>query len=234
MKLLPCLALLLLLSSPALAQQAAPAASSAAPAEAALPEVVLETSLGSIRIELYPERAPRTVANFLAYVKDGFYDGTVFHRVVPGFLAQGGIYDQNLREKQTRPAIPDETDNGLSNLRGTVAAARAPEVADSATAQFFINLVDNRRLDYVSDRNALTQGYTVFGKVIEGMDAVDAMAELPTVALGPFAGDVPQPLVVILHASIVGQEPPAPAASVAPAASSAQPADPATASSVAQ
>ncbi|HET8898052.1 MAG TPA: peptidylprolyl isomerase [Rhodanobacteraceae bacterium] len=199
-----CLLVLFLLVPAIAVAQAAPAAASSA---AAPPRVLVKTSVGDITLELYPDKAPRTVANFLAYVQQGFYAGTVFHRVIKGFLIQGGIYDRELKERRTQPAIPDEADNGLSNLRGTIAAARAPDVTQSATSQFFINLVANRRLDFVSNRNGLTAGYAVFGKVIQGMDVVDKIGALPTMALGPFTGDVPEPLVVIESATLIQPQP---------------------------
>jgi len=215
-RLLLAAALLLLPSSVLLAQATKPAAT--APA-AAHPQVVLHTSQGDITLELYPDKSPKSVANFLQYVRDGFYSGTVFHRAIPGYLVQGGLYTRDLQAKRTRSAIPSEADNGLSNLRGTVAVARGAD-PNSGTAQFFFNLVDNRRLDFVGNQSGLTWGYAVFGKVIKGMDVVDKMAALPTRGLGPFAGDVPNPLVVIDSASVVGEEPaaaPAPA-QAAPAA----------------
>lgn len=183
--------------------QAAPAAP-IAPALAAHPQVKLHTSLGDITIELFPDKAPRTVANFLQYVQDGFYDGTVFHRAIPGFLVQGGLYTRQLTPKRTRAPIPDEANNGLSNLRGTVAAARGPD-PDSATAQFFFNIVDNPRLDYVGNQSGMTWGYAVFGKVIDGMDVVDKIDNLPTGPQGPFVGDVPRPLPVIESAKLIGE-----------------------------
>lgn len=184
------------------------------------PQVKLHTSQGDIVIELFPDKSPKSVANFLQYVRDGFYDGTVFHRSIPGYLLQGGLYTRNLEPKRTRPPVPAEADNGLSNLRGTVAVARGAD-PNSGTAQFFINLVDNRRLDYVSKQSGLTWGYTVFGKIVSGMNVVDTIAALPTHAQGPFAGDVPQPLPVIENASVVGE---APDAGPAGAGSSAAPA----------
>ena len=200
----------------------APAQDAPAPTsgQAPNPEVEFKTSLGNFTVEMYPDKAPKTVDNFLQYVRDGFYSGTVFHRVIKGFLVQGGIYDRELKQRRVRPAIPDEADNGLSNLRGTIAAARAPEVPDSATSQFFINLVDNRRLDFVSKQNGLTWGYAVFGKVIQGMDVIDKIAALPTIPLGPFSGDVPKPLVIIDSATVITDQP-APAATSAAAAASA-------------
>jgi len=197
-------ALLLLPSSVLFAQAAKPAATP--PAATAHPEVVLHTSQGDITLELYPDKSPKSVANFLQYVRDGFYSGTVFHRAIQGYLVQGGLYTRDLQAKRTRSAIPSEADNGLSNVRGTVAVARGAD-PNSGTAQFFFNLVDNRRLDFVGNQSGLTWGYAVFGKVIKGMDVVDKMAALPTRGLGPFAGDVPNPLVVIDSASVVGEEP---------------------------
>jgi len=139
------------------------------------PGVRVKTSLGEFVIELDPESAPVTVANFLQYVDDGFYDGTIFHRVVPEFVIQGGGLQADLVEKTTRPPIPNESDNGLSNVRGTVAMARMND-PNSATAQFFINLVDNPVLDATADR----LGYTVFGRVIEGTDVIDQIAAVKT------------------------------------------------------
>ncbi|HEX7368747.1 MAG TPA: peptidylprolyl isomerase [Rhodanobacteraceae bacterium] len=183
----------------------ASAASTAAPATAnAHPQVEIKTNEGDFVIELFPDKAPKTVANFLQYVKSGFYDGTVFHRVIPGYLVQGGLYTRELRPKRTQPPIPDEANNGLSNLRGTVAAARGPD-PDSATSQFFINVVDNPRLDYVGNQSGMTWGYAVFGKVVKGMDVVDKIDNLPTGPQGPFIGDVPRPLVVMESAKLIGE-----------------------------
>jgi peptidyl-prolyl cis-trans isomerase A (cyclophilin A) len=178
----------------------------------AAPQAVLHTSQGDITIELYPDKAPKSVANFLQYVRDGFYDGTLLHRAIPGYLLQGGLYTRDLQPKRTRPAVASEADNGVSNLRGTVAVARGAD-PNSGTSQFFFNLVDNRRLDFVGNQSGLTWGYAVFGKVIKGMDVVDKIAALPTHAQGPFAGDVPTPLVLIDSAHVVGEEAPAAAAS---------------------
>lgn len=214
-RLLLAAALLLLPSSVLLAQASKPAAAPAA----THPQVVLHTSQGDITLELYPDKSPKSVANFVQYVRDGFYSGTVFHRAIPGYLVQGGLYTRDLQAKRTRSAIPSEADNGLSNLRGTVAVARGAD-PNSGTAQFFFNLVDNRRLDFVGNQSGLTWGYAVFAKVIKGMDVVDKMAALPTRGLGPFAGDVPNPLVVIDSANVVGEEPaaaPAPTQAAPPA-----------------
>jgi len=154
----------------------ASASSAATPAAPVHPQVEFKTSQGDFVIELFPDKAPKTVANFLQYVKDGFYDGTVFHRVIPGYLVQGGLYTRDLRPKRTLPPIPDEANNGLSNLRGTIAAARGPD-PDSATAQFFVNLVDNDFLDHAGPSN---YGYAVFGKVTSGMDVIDKIAKVAT------------------------------------------------------
>ncbi|TAL74831.1 MAG: peptidylprolyl isomerase [Rhodanobacter sp.] len=186
------------------------------------PEVLLHTSQGDITLQLYPDKSPKSVANFLQYVRDGFYAGTVFHRVIPGYLVQGGLYTRELQPRRTRPAIPSEADNGLSNLRGTIAVARGAD-PNSGTAQFFINLVDNRRLDFVGNESSLTWGYAVFGKVVKGMNVVDKIAALPTRGIGPFAADVPNPLVVIEGAQVVGDAAPATAASIAPKAVSTGP-----------
>lgn len=171
----------------------------AAEAPAAPPKVQLHTSLGDITIELYADKAPKSVENFLTYVKSGFYDGTIFHRVIADFMVQGGGFTRDLRQKPTRAAIPIESKNGLSNLRGTVAMARTAD-PNSATAQFFINTVDNPRLDYAGDANP---GYAVFGKVIAGLDVVDKIRAVPTGAQGPFRSDVPLTPVVIEKATVL-------------------------------
>lgn len=142
------------------------------------PKVKLETSLGQVVIQLDPGKAPVTSQNFLEYVNSGFYDGTIFHRVIPGFMAQGGGFDTRFNQKPTRAPIKNEADNGLKNVRGSVAMART-SIPDSATSQFFINYVDNSFLDHTAPT---TQGwgYTVFGQVVEGMDVVDQIARNPT------------------------------------------------------
>lgn len=172
-----------------------PALALAADPAATAPRVKMETSKGAIVIEVYPDKAPKTVANFLEYVRTGHYFGTIFHRVIPGFMIQGGGVTADYQGKPLRPPVENEAANGLKNLRGTVAMARTAEV-NSATAQIFINLKDNPFLDY---RNATPEGfgYCVFGKVVEGMDVVDAIAKVPTGAGGPFAKDVPKQAVVI-------------------------------------
>jgi len=145
-------------------------------------KVRLSTSQGDIVLELDAEKAPKTVANFVAYVKAGHYDGTIFHRVIPNFMIQGGGYKADLSEKPTRPPIALESRNGLSNQRGTVAMARTG-IPDSATSQFFVNVADNTFLDQPNARDG--NGYAVFGKVVEGMDVVDKIRELPTKPQGP-------------------------------------------------
>jgi len=173
------------------------------PAEVASgPRVALETSQGRIVIELYPQKAPRTVESFLAYVRDGHYNGTVFHRVIKDLLIQGGAYTPDLQLKPERAPVANEAGNGLSNLRGTIAAARRASDKDSAGAQFFINTVDNRQLD-PSGAGAFNAGYCVFGRVIEGMDVVDRIRAVPTGKKGPFPGDVPASPVVIERAQLL-------------------------------
>ncbi|MBP1597316.1 MAG: peptidyl-prolyl cis-trans isomerase [Acidobacteria bacterium] len=143
------------------------------------PVVVIETSAGTITAELYPDKAPKTVANFLGYVKTEYYSGTIFHRVIKGFMVQGGGLTANLRRKPpTQPMVINEATNGLSNLRGTLAMARTSDI-HSATSQFFINTVDNVRLDHRGETGD-TYGYCVFGKVIDGMDVVDKIEGTPT------------------------------------------------------
>ena len=159
------------------------------------PVVVMETTLGSITIELLQDAAPVTVENFLQYANDGFFAGTVFHRVIPGFMIQGGGLTANLSEKNTRPPIRNEADNGVSNARGTISMART-SVVDSATAQFFINTVDNARsLDHrgTSPRD---YGYAVFGRVTAGMDVVDAISGVSTTRQGPHQNVPTEPVVI--------------------------------------
>jgi len=218
------LTLLLLLPVIAFAQSgtAAPAkpaaakpAAKAAPAKAkpvdktapaaettAATKVLIKTSMGDMTVELYPEKAPKSVENFLAYVNSGFYDGTIFHRVIDNFMIQGGGFTRELRQKPTRAAIANEAKNGLSNLRGTLAMARTGD-PNSATAQFFINVVDNPRLDYTSDQSGMTWGYCVFGKVTSGLDIVDKIRAVPTGAQGPFKSDVPTTPIVIEKISVI-------------------------------
>ena len=169
----------------------------AAPARAQ--KVKLATSMGEIVVQLDAEKAPKTVANFLQYVKAGHYNGTVFHRVIDGFMVQGGGLSADMQERPTRPPIPLEARNGLSNQRGTLAMART-QVPDSATAQFFINVGDNLRLDAANAADG--NGYAVFGRVVDGMDVVD---RIKTVPVGNRAGqqNVPQKAVVIQQATLL-------------------------------
>ena len=157
-------------------------------------KVHLDTTLGEIVIELDAEKAPKSVANFEQYVKEGHYDGTVFHRVIPNFMIQGGGMTPDMKEKETRAPIPLESRNGLTNQRGTLAMARTPD-PNSATAQFFINVKDNDFLNQAQARDG--NGYAVFGKVVQGMDVVD---KIRAVATGP--GDVPLQPVVIKKATV--------------------------------
>ncbi len=145
-------------------------------------KVRLSTSAGDIVVELDAEKAPKSVANFVAYVKAGHYNGTVFHRVIENFMIQGGGYKADLSEKPTRPPIALESRNGLNNIRGTLAMARTG-IPDSATSQFFINVVDNPSLDQANSRDG--NGYAVFGKVVEGLDVVDKIRTMPTASSGP-------------------------------------------------
>jgi peptidyl-prolyl cis-trans isomerase B (cyclophilin B) len=165
-------------------------------AGAAHPRVALETSKGKIVIELYPDKAPKSVDNFLKYVKAGQYDNTVFHRVIAGFMIQGGGFDTSMHQKATRPPIANEADNGLTNDRGTLAMARTAD-PNSASAQFFINVVDNTFLNHKS-KTPQGWGYAVFGKVVEGMDVADAIAAVKTKAQ-----DVPVEPVIIKKAHVV-------------------------------
>ena len=162
----------------------------------AKPRVKLSTSLGDIVVELDAAKAPKTVENFLQYVKDGHYDGLVFHRVIPGFMIQGGGFSTDMQQKATRPPIVLEATNGLKNERGTIAMART-NVPDSATSQFFINVVDNAMLNASGPGN----GYAVFGKVTAGMDVVDKIRAVPTGSRGMHR-DVPTSPVTILKASL--------------------------------
>ena len=182
-----------------------PLALAAGAAQAANPQVDLDTTAGRIRVELYPDAAPKTVENFLEYVKSGFYEGTQFHRVIGGFMIQGGGFTADFNQKPTRPPVPIEAEQskkaGLSNVPGTLAMARTSN-PNSATAQFFINVADNQRLDFRS-ADAAGYGYTVFGKVVDGMDVVNRIAQSPTGPGGPFPTDVPKDRVLIKSARIV-------------------------------
>ena len=172
---------------------------SAQAAESARPRVTFETSHGAFVLELDREAAPETVANFLAYVREGFYEGAIFHRVIAGFMIQGGGFSEEFRQLPTRPPVRNEADRGGRNDRGTIAMARTSD-PHSATAQFFINVVDN---DFLNHKSPTPQGwgYAVFGRVVEGMETVDRIAAVETGSRGPF-GDVPKETVVILKTRI--------------------------------
>ncbi len=177
----------------------------AQPARAANPLVEFDTTVGKIRVELYPDAAPKTVANFLDYVKAGHYDGTQFHRVIPGFMIQGGGFTADFQQKPTKASVANEAEQsskaGLLNTPGTLAMARTSD-PHSATAQFFINVNDNQFLNFKAP-NPQGFGYTVFGKVVSGMDVVDKIAKTSTGAGGPFPKDVPAQKVIITKAFVV-------------------------------
>ena len=170
-------------------------AASMAQAEGKNPMVLISTSMGDIKVELYPEKAPETVKNFLGYVNDKFYDGTIFHRVIAGFKIQGGGMDKDMKQKATKAPIKNEAGNGLKNDTGTIAMART-NVVDSATAQFFINVKDNNFLNHGDDSPAKF-GYAVFGKVVDGMDVVHKIEHVST------KSDVPNEPVIIKSVTVV-------------------------------
>jgi len=205
LRLASLLALLLapLLAAAAVAPVAAPATTDETTTGPETTRVLLVTSLGEIVLELDAAAAPATVENFLSYARDGHYNGTVFHRVIPGLLIQAGAFTPDLQQKPSRAPVPSEAGNGLSNRRGTVAAARDRGVVDSATAQFFFNLVDNPKLDPAGGDSPYTAGYTVFGRVLQGLDVVDRIAAVPTSAQGPFPAWVPQVPVVIERVQVL-------------------------------
>lgn len=171
-------------------------------APAVLPRVLIRTSAGDVRVELFPDRAPLTVANFLAYADGGHYRGTIFHRVIPTFMIQGGGFGLDLAERPTRPPVRNEAGNGLSNARGTLAMARTDEV-HSATSQFYINVEDNPKLDHRDDSDE-GFGYCVFGRVVAGMDVVDRIRYAPTMDYGPFE-NLPRRPVTILEVKRVAE-----------------------------
>ena len=181
--------------------------------EEKMPRVRLVTTLGDIVIELNQAKAPKSVDNFLTYVNDGFYNGTIFHRVIDGFMVQGGGFTQDFKKKTVRAPIENEANNGLKNLNGTVAMARTND-PHSATAQFFINVTNNGFLDHRSP-SPRGWGYAVFGKVVEGMDVVDTMRRTATGSGGPFRKDVPRTPIVIQSAMLESATP-IPAAQMAP------------------
>ena len=173
--------------------------------QAANPQVDLDTTAGKIRIELDPAAAPKTVENFLAYVNAKFYDGTQFHRVIKGFMIQGGGFTADFKQKPTRPPVKNEAEQsskaGLANVPGTIAMARTSD-PNSATAQFFINVNDNKSLNF-REPTPQGYGYVVFGKVVQGMDVVNKIATAPTGSGGPFPTDVPVERVIINSATVV-------------------------------
>ena len=195
---LACLLVFAAPAAPPASKAPAPKAQTSKAAPAANPRVLLDTTKGKIVLELYPAKAPKTVKNFLDYVKAGQYNGVIFHRVIPGFMIQGGGFTADMNQKATHAPVKNEAGNGLSNARGTIAMARTSD-PDSATAQWFINLKDNTFLDRAEAQDGW--GYTVFGKVVSGMDAVDAIAK---VATGTKAGmsDVPRETVSITSAKV--------------------------------
>ena len=172
---------------PAWAQTAAPA-----------PKVVFQTTLGEFVVEVYPDKAPKTVENFLRYVKDKQYEGTIFHRVIPNFMVQGGGYNTKLEEKIARPPVPLEAQNGLKHEMGTIAMARTNE-PNSARAQFFVNVKENPFLN----AKGPSDGYTVFGRVVSGMETIEKIKNVPTGSGGPFSTDVPKTTVLINTATLV-------------------------------
>ena len=170
---------------------------------AADPQVDLKTNMGTIRIELYPAKAPKSVENFLQYVKDGHFNGTIFHRVIDNFMIQGGGFDKGYKQKPTRAPIENEAKNGLKNDLGTLAMART-SAPHSASSQFFINLKDNNFLNAAAAQDGW--GYAVFGKVVGGMDVVMKIAKTPTGPGGPFPTDAPREMVVIESATVVADK----------------------------
>lgn len=164
------------------------------------PRVSLDTSLGEIVVELYPDKAPKSVENFLQYVRDGHYDGTIFHRVIDGFMIQGGGFTPDMVQKPTRAPIMNEADNGLRNTVGTLAMARTMD-PHSATSQFYLNVANNASLDF-REKTPRAWGYAVFGRVVKGMGTVGQIKSVPTTSVGPFQ-DVPREPVVIRKATLL-------------------------------
>lgn len=169
-------------------------------------KVKMETTKGDLILELYPDKAPKTVANFLKYVENGFYSNTIFHRVIDGFMIQGGGFDTKYTRKETQAPVMNEADNGLSNKLGSIAMARTMD-PHSATAQFFINVKDNDFLDH-TNKTPRGWGYTVFGQVVKGMKTVDKIRKIKTGSGGPFPTDVPQIMVTIKSISVMGEPEP--------------------------
>ncbi len=170
------------------------AASGAAAAQGGNPVVLMKTSMGDVKIELDKAKAPVTVDNFIAYVNDKFYDGTIFHRVIPAFMIQGGGFDKDMTQKKTKPPIKNEAGNGLKNVNGTIAMARTSD-PNSATAQFFINTKDNPFLDHKND-TPQGMGYAVFGKVVDGMDVVKKIEQVQTTTRTPYENVPVTPVII--------------------------------------
>jgi cyclophilin family peptidyl-prolyl cis-trans isomerase len=179
------------------------------------PMVIFKTTLGSFKVELYPKEAPITVKNFLNYVDKKYYDGTIFHRVIPGFVIQGGGFDKEMMHKATEPPIKNEATNGLKNLKGTLSMARTPDIG-SATSQFFVNLIDNAPLDHTGETPS-AYGYAVFAKVVEGWPVIEKTAAVKTVTKGQYQ-NVPAEPVIVISATRVGAQkaPEAPKGAEAP------------------
>ena len=175
-------------------------ATAATAATASAPRVQFKTSMGNFTVEVYPDKAPKTVANFLQYVKDGFYKGTVFHRVMDGFMIQGGGFTADMKQKDTRPPVEIESKNGLKNDKYTIAMARTMD-PNSATAQFYVNVVDNNMLNYPGQDG---YGYTVFGKVVDGTDTIDKIKAVETTTKFPHQ-NVPVKPIVIESATVVSK-----------------------------
>lgn len=192
----------LLLPAFALAQDKAPL-TAAASTDATPVKAVISTSMGDITIEVYPDKTPKSVENFLRYVNSGFYEGTVFHRVIENFMIQGGGLTADLNEKpRNAPSVANEGKNCIGNARGTVAMARTAD-PHSASSQFFINVVDNPRLDYSASQGPVNWGYCAFGKVTSGMDVVDQIREVKTGARAPFTADVPLETITIEKITLI-------------------------------
>jgi cyclophilin family peptidyl-prolyl cis-trans isomerase len=195
-----CLACLLMISSPGFSQDLALPNSS----NSKNPKILIDTSQGKIMLELFADKAPATVNNFLAYVQSRHYDNTIIHRVVKDFVIQGGAYDSALNKKPQRNAIANENVAGLKNLRGTIAAARKLSDANSATSEFFINLVDNPLLDFQSDKSQINQGFSVFGQIIQGVEVIDKIRRVAVANKPGFPG-IPSTPVLINSISVVSE-----------------------------
>ena len=193
--------LMLALASALLTVNCVAEEASASQSEENRPQVIIHTSQGDMRLELYPEKAPATVENFLQYARSGFYDGTIFHRVISYFMIQGGGFTEDMQKKATREPVQNEADNGLKNVRGSIAMARTGN-PHSATAQFFINVQDNVALDHTSKASSRTWGYAVFGKVLEGLNVMDDIRFIETASKGPYQ-DVPVKPVLIESVDII-------------------------------